>query len=98
MLRPSGSAWMATTSAPVAASSGPASALAAPLAASTTIAQPVEAAPVERGEDVVAVGRAVLDVDQLGRVAGRRRQVDDVGLDALLDVVGQLRAAAVRTA
>ena len=56
---------------------------------------PVEPAPLEELEQVVAIRRAVLDVDQLRRLHRRHRQGDDVGLDALLQGVGELRAAAV---
>ncbi len=44
---------------------------------------------------MVAIRRAVLDVDQLRRLPRRHRQGDDVGLDALLQGVGELGAAAV---
>ena len=56
--------------------------------------QPVAAGAPRGRRGRGRVGRAVLDVDELGRVAVGRRQGDDVGLDALLDVVGQLGAAA----
>jgi len=45
MLRPSGWAWMTTTSAPAARNSGPATPLAAPLAASTTTRSPSRRRP-----------------------------------------------------
>ena len=44
-------------------------------------AQPVEAAAVDGGEHVLPVLRAVLDVDELRRVALRCGQVDDDALD-----------------
>ena len=57
-------------------------------------AQPVEAAAGDRGEHVLPVLRAVLDVDELGRIADRRGQIADRPFDALLDLVGELRPAA----
>ena len=57
-------------------------------------AQPVQPAAGEGPQDVLAVGPAVLDVDELRRVAVGRRQGPDLGLDASLDVVGQFGATA----
>ena len=84
---------MTTTSAPVAASTGPASAAGGAVGRVDDDAQAVEAPPLEHVDDVLAIGRAVLDVDQLGRVAAGRGQRQHVGLDALLDVVAELPAA-----
>ena len=95
MLRPSGWSWIATTSAPAAASSGPAMRAGGPVGGVDDDAQPVEAAAVEGGEDVVA-GRPGCP---RRRAAGPGRRsaagrAHDLALDALLDVVGELRPAA----
>ena len=64
-----------------------------PVGAVDDDAQPGEVAALDRADDVGDVVGRLLGVVQLGRLAGRRRQRDDLALDALLDLVGQLRAA-----
>ena len=56
-------------------------------------AQPVETTAGQRAEHVLPVLRAVLDVDELRRIAHGCGQVANHALDALLDLVGELGPA-----
>ena len=95
MLRPSGVLWMATTSAPAAANSARGDGAGGAVGAVDDDAQPGEVAALE---GVDAGGRRSR-ASPRRRAAGPARRVgggrsSDLALDALLDLVGQLDAAA----